>query len=54
MAKIETTSTEAYGTAMPVFELANNAGAWKVKGTGKNYVSGIVPKTITQTRKVVV
>jgi len=51
MAKIETTSTEAYGTAMPVFELANNAGAWKVKGTGKNYVSGIVPKTITQTRK---
>lgn len=51
MAKIETTSTEAYGTAMPVFELANNAGAWKVKGTGKNYISGIVPKTISQTRK---
>jgi phosphosulfolactate synthase len=27
------------------------AGAWKVKGTGKNYISGIVPKTVTQTRK---
>lgn len=51
MAKIETTSTEVYGNAMPVFELANNAGAWKVKGTGKNYISGIVPKTVTQTRK---
>lgn len=34
----------------PIFELAGQ-GVWKVKGTGKNYVSGIVPKTITQTRK---
>ncbi len=42
---------EAYASAVPVFELADKAGAWKIKGTGKNYISGIVPKTVTQTRK---
>lgn len=49
--KETTKATEAYGTATPIFELANNAGAWKIKGTGKNYISGIVPKAISQTRK---
>ncbi len=34
-----------------IFELADKSGQWKVKGTSKNYVSGIVPKTISQTRK---
>lgn len=46
-----TTNTEAYASIVPVFELADKAGAWKVKGTGKNYISGIVPKTVSQTRK---
>jgi hypothetical protein len=49
--KEKTTNTEAYASIVPVFELADKAGAWKVKGTGKNYISGIVPKTVTQTRK---
>lgn len=50
MGNERTNWTEAYGTVTPVFELAGQ-GVWKPKGTGKNYISGIVPKTISQTRK---
>ena len=34
-----------------IFELADKTGAWKVKGPSTNYISGIVPKTISQTRQ---
>lgn len=34
-----------------IFELADKSGAWKVKGPSTNYISGIVPKTISQTRQ---
>lgn len=46
MAKTETTAS-----ILPVFELADKTGAWKLKGTGKQYINNIVPKTVTQTRK---
>ena len=34
-----------------IFELADKTGIWKVKAPSTNYISGIVPKTITQTRQ---
>jgi phage gp29-like protein len=34
-----------------VFELSDKSGQWKLKKSGNSYVTGIVPKTITQTRK---
>lgn len=41
---------EAFGKKVDVTELAAQPDV-KPKGAGKNYISGIVPKTISQTRK---
>lgn len=50
MGKIGNFLSNPFGKKVNTAELAANTNPVP-KGTGKNYVSGIVPKTVTQTRK---